>query len=869
MLRSQRPQGRYNKPFGTKTVFGLHDNLATGLHAAQAAADENAFGSTAGGSTTDASGNFAGGASGFAFIHTSAAGFPNDAAWPTGTYRCQYDVTAAGAGMSYGLRTAGTAVGHFARVASDLSSELETKQDAQPLFTGTGTKLATTGSVSWSAGAVGDRFECALAATRAASSGNQTVTLRDSSDFFADGPWLAFKTYDETVVITAVITPTVQDVRLLSEILQAVPIVLSPAVADQRILTEVVQAVLTVRANFAKIAASDPFIRANSDTLGVPWVEKETDGDPGNTFKIQGNAVFITTGSGIFGFAYYNQTFLPDHFAQLTWKARTNNPLTGPAVRVDSAGTTSSATFYVALYDKFNNRVELRKYVAQNVTGVGTTLGVPFSVTLVDGDIVRIEVHGSTLRVLVNGIERITAVDQAIASGRPGLASVDSGFGGDNTWNNWVAGEFDAVQDVAVFVDKQQVGIIVVVPTVTDTFIGAGGGEVFNETVTVISEIIASVLDQMVGVERPSITVIFTPAALGLQTMVDRPAVSAVIVPAVLGLQTMVDKPGVGLVLTTQETDTAVLVERPAFVAALQAVVSDVASLIDRPLNVVVVSPAVSDKMTATDVALATLALVPQALSVAVFQDGPQVGVIVVLPAVTDNLVGGPETFNEVVTIVETIVASVLDRLVGVDQPSVTVAISPAVLGLQTMQEKPGVGAVLVIQEQDTTLLVDRPSVTLGVLAGERDWRILTERPAVTAAVQPSVRDAVSMVETASVIFALVPQAVSVAVLRDNPQVGVVILLPGVTDTFIGAEGPQTINETVTIIETIIASVSDQLVATDRPVVLVTLIPSEVDELTEFLAGRLGGRIVVVDPSGRIYRITTGGGRTTVVGKRR
>ena len=89
--------------------------------------------------------------------------------------------------MLYGLTI--TSGGHFARVSSGLASELEIKNQVEPRFSGTGLKLATTGSVSWTAGAAGDRFEC-LVGGLDSFGGTFTLDL-NTSDSFADGPWPA------------------------------------------------------------------------------------------------------------------------------------------------------------------------------------------------------------------------------------------------------------------------------------------------------------------------------------------------------------------------------------------------------------------------------------------------------------------------------------------------------------------------------------------------------------------------------------------------------------------------------------------------------------------------------------------------------
>ncbi len=186
----QRPLGFYNKPDGTKTFNLRGVDQASGIHATSNASFENVmdFGAA---SESEESENLSGGGSELTHLWTTDAAEPNDAAWPTGNYRCQLDCPSLGADVTFGLRTAGAVTGHFARVNAGLTSDLETKAQTEPLFNTTGLNLATTGSVSWTAGAVGDRFECLVAATRAANHGNQPLGIVYDGDGFADGPWVA------------------------------------------------------------------------------------------------------------------------------------------------------------------------------------------------------------------------------------------------------------------------------------------------------------------------------------------------------------------------------------------------------------------------------------------------------------------------------------------------------------------------------------------------------------------------------------------------------------------------------------------------------------------------------------------------------
>jgi hypothetical protein len=187
-VRPQRPDGKYSVPDGTLTYYQTANALANGIHAAVDPADELALGTSAD-SSSGQSGNFGGGDSGFAFIFTTPSNQPNNDAWPSGDYRCQLDVSSVGGNLTYGFLTQGSAGGHFARVNSGLTSDLESWAQSEGAFSGNGLKLATTGSITPISGDLSDRWELALAAQRPASHGNQILSLTFDGDAFADGPW--------------------------------------------------------------------------------------------------------------------------------------------------------------------------------------------------------------------------------------------------------------------------------------------------------------------------------------------------------------------------------------------------------------------------------------------------------------------------------------------------------------------------------------------------------------------------------------------------------------------------------------------------------------------------------------------------------
>jgi len=134
--------------------------------------------------------NVPGGGELMRFVWSTEAGVPNEITWPTGNYRCQLDVSAAGSEVTYGLLTQGAGLGHFARINAGLTADVETKQQVEAAATGTGLNLFTTGSVSWADAAALDRFECLVSCARAGGHGNQSISIDVGEvDHFADGPW--------------------------------------------------------------------------------------------------------------------------------------------------------------------------------------------------------------------------------------------------------------------------------------------------------------------------------------------------------------------------------------------------------------------------------------------------------------------------------------------------------------------------------------------------------------------------------------------------------------------------------------------------------------------------------------------------------
>jgi hypothetical protein len=187
-LVDQRALGRYERPKGTRTYYHNSTDLV-GVHGL--GTRDNELGLSPAGQVLETNAVSTGGE--LCFAASTPSNEPNSAAWPTsGVYRYQIDATVAGADLTFGLLTQGSGAGHFARVASDLSLDLQTIVQDQAAFSLAGLHIASITNPSWTAGSAGDRFEVLVASVRTTGHGNQDLSLQlGEADDFADGPWAA------------------------------------------------------------------------------------------------------------------------------------------------------------------------------------------------------------------------------------------------------------------------------------------------------------------------------------------------------------------------------------------------------------------------------------------------------------------------------------------------------------------------------------------------------------------------------------------------------------------------------------------------------------------------------------------------------
>lgn len=125
-------------------------------------------------------------------------------------------------------------------------------------------------------------------------------------------------------------------------------------------------------------------------------------------------------------------TFDDDQSAQVQWEQTFNHDF-GPGVRI---GATGDGYYAVNQFSGSGNHVVLFKRVAGSNTTIATSTatfpggGTPGTV--------RIEVVGTALEVFLDDVSIITATDAAIASGQPGLYSVNDTGDYANAIDNFV-----------------------------------------------------------------------------------------------------------------------------------------------------------------------------------------------------------------------------------------------------------------------------------------------------------------------------------------------------------------------------------------------------------------------------------------------
>jgi hypothetical protein len=120
--------------------------------------------------------------------------------------------------------------------------------------------------------------------------------------------------------------------------------------------------------------------------------------------------------------------------------------VTGVLGRLDTTNTTNG-TFYAAVYDKPSGKWTLYKVIS----GTKTVIGTAYTQALTTGATYRLglDMSGTTIRLLVDGVERISVIDSALSA--KGKGGVSLGFSG--------AANTTVTDTTGMHLDNFQVGI--------------------------------------------------------------------------------------------------------------------------------------------------------------------------------------------------------------------------------------------------------------------------------------------------------------------------------------------------------------------------------------------------------------------------
>lgn len=181
--------------------------------------------------------------------------------------------------------------------------------------------------------------------------------------------------------------------------------------------------------------ASDDFNRADNTDLGANWNNISGSTGPLTIFT---NAVRWTAalddGTEVYdgGIAWPN-----DQYSQCTVTgsgASGANPDTGPGVCVRGSAGTNMYRVCIG-FGASSGETGIAKFVS----AAHTALGAFGTDGFVSGDVLRVEVSGSTITVFRNGTQVEQRTDTSITSGNPGLSY--SSVQGDSHMDDWSGGD--------------------------------------------------------------------------------------------------------------------------------------------------------------------------------------------------------------------------------------------------------------------------------------------------------------------------------------------------------------------------------------------------------------------------------------------
>jgi hypothetical protein len=181
---------------------------------------------------------------------------------------------------------------------------------------------------------------------------------------------------------------------------------------------------------------SDNFNRADGTGLGANWT------DVTGGFNIASNVasaraaaadnVSVFTGAGWTGGA--------DQYSEAAAIIKDASRDMGTIAR----GASGAETGYFYIINDNDAGITLGSSMQTHLykvsAGAFSLVGTATSLVINANDVVRIEAQGTTIRGLINGVQKCSGTDGGISSGNPGLWA----FGATCAMDNWAAGDFSA-----------------------------------------------------------------------------------------------------------------------------------------------------------------------------------------------------------------------------------------------------------------------------------------------------------------------------------------------------------------------------------------------------------------------------------------
>jgi hypothetical protein len=173
-------------------------------------------------------------------------------------------------------------------------------------------------------------------------------------------------------------------------------------------------------------AATDDFNRADG-SLGANWADLNDGG-----LAISSQAVTGTAGTGVSGDIRTAESYSDGQYSQIevTSTQLSGGQWIGPAVRAQNSGQDTYAGIY--FWNSGNPVLMLYKRSGGSWTQLGSTYN---SGPLAAGTELKLIATGSTISLLEDGVQRITATDASITGGSPGIVAYGTGQA-----DNWAGG---------------------------------------------------------------------------------------------------------------------------------------------------------------------------------------------------------------------------------------------------------------------------------------------------------------------------------------------------------------------------------------------------------------------------------------------